>query len=267
MSTAPVIGILGLGEAGSAFAADLGERTRVTGYDPLWSGTPQGFRVAANAAEAVADADLILALTAAPDAAGALDSVLGQAPHGTLYADLSSSSPVLKAQLADTAAASGYLFADAVLLAPVLRARSATPMMASGPGAAAFAAMLSPLGAEITALGERAGEAAAHKLLRSIVVKGLTALLVESLHAAEDQGLLEWFSDHIVTTLSELDADSVAKLLVGTLSHSARRVHEMEATVEMIEAAGGDATMTRATVGVLTSVSAETGIPRGKALR
>lgn len=265
MADSPVIGILGLGEAGSTFATDLGSHARVTGFDPIWSGTPDGFAVASSAAEAVDGADLILALTAAPDAAGALDSVLGRAPAGSLYADLSSSSPSLKAQLAKTAAASGLRFADAVLLAPVLRARGATPIMASGTGADALVEMLTPLGGNVTALSDQAGEAAAHKLLRSIVVKGLTALLVESLRAAEDQGKLEWFSNHVSQTLSEITPDFVIKLLEGTLTHSARRIHEMVAAVEMIESAGGDATMTRATVEVLSSIGER--IPRGKALQ
>ncbi|GAA0820154.1 DUF1932 domain-containing protein [Streptosporangium amethystogenes subsp. fukuiense] len=77
------------------------------------------------------------------------------------------------------------------------------------------------------------GEAAARKLLRSIVVKGLTALMVESLRVAESQGLGRWCYDHLVDTLTGLDGAVVRGLLDGTVAHSVRRVAEMEAAASM----------------------------------
>lgn len=264
----PRIAILGLGEAGSMFADELAAHAQVTGFDPAWMPRPTSFQVADSAADAVRDADVVLALTAGPDAAGALDSVVGHARAGAVYADLSSSSPGLKSELAHTAEKAGLVFSDTVLLAPVLRARLATPVLAAGAGAARLQSLLSALGMNITVVGADAvaGDAAARKLLRSIVVKGLTALMVESLRAAEDRGQLEWFSEHLVETLSDLTPEVVSRLLDGTLTHSVRRIHEMAAAVDMIEAGGGDATMTRATHDVLTTIDA-LGIPRGSVLR
>lgn len=263
----PRIAILGLGEAGLTFATDLGAHAEVTGYDPLWTGQPQDFAVADSARDAVTEADIILAFTAAPDATGALDSVLGIARSGALYADFSSSSPALKTRLAAAAEEAELSFVDAVLLAPVLQARVQTPVLASGPGAQPFAVALSPLGMSITTLGSEPGEAAARKLLRSIVVKGLTALLVEALRSAEDEDMLEWFSEHIAQTLSDITPEFLAKLLDGTLVHSTRRIHEMTAAVEMIESRHGNAAMTRAIVEVLSSIGSDRGLPRGEALR
>jgi 3-hydroxyisobutyrate dehydrogenase-like beta-hydroxyacid dehydrogenase len=262
------IAVLGLGEAGRIFATDFGAHPAgavVTGFDPFWNGTADGYTVAASAAEAVANAEVIIALTAAPDALPLFDSVAEAIPSGAVYADFSSSSPELKVAIAARAETLGVPFVDAVLLAPVPAARIATPVQAAGSGATLLAERLGPLGMNIDPISATAGEAAARKLLRSIVVKGLTALLIESLRAAEDQQLLEWFSGHVTDTLTTLTPAFLTRLVEGTLTHSARRVHEMMAAVEMVEAGGGDPVMTRATVEVIRS-AADLGIPRGAAL-
>lgn len=257
----PRVAFLGLGEAGHAIASGLSAHAHVTGFDPAWTGGPAGFTVSASAAEAVSGADVIIALTAAADAPGALESVLARTADTAIYLDLSTASPDLKRALAATATAHGLTFAEGVLMAPVLRLLARTPVLAAGPGAARAAELLSACGMDILSLGEQVGEAAARKLLRSIVVKGLTALMVESLRVAESQGLERWCYDHLVDTLTELDGDVVRRLLDGTVAHSVRRVAEMEAAASMARAAGQSAAMTLATAEVLKSVPGQ-GVPR-----
>jgi len=57
-------------------------------------------------------------------------------------------------------------------------------MLASGGGAARYAGMLNPLGADIEVLDGPAGLAATRKLLRSVFYKGMAAAVVEALEAA-----------------------------------------------------------------------------------
>ncbi|MCW4386039.1 DUF1932 domain-containing protein [Salinibacterium sp. SYSU T00001] len=266
MSRMVRIAVLGLGAAGRVYAEDLARVAAVVGHDPFLSQESGAFAVAESAADAVKDAEIILAMTPSTAARAALDSVLGHAARGAVYADLSSSGPADKAASAAAAEKGGLLFADAVLMAPVAHKRIATPVVASGPGAARMDELLTPLGMPVEVLDGPAGEAAARKLLRSIVVKGITGLMIESLRAAEQQGLLEWFGDHVTETLTHLTPDFLRGLLEGTMQHSARRVHEMEAAAEMIEQGGDAAAMARATMAVLESIG-ERGIPRGGALR
>ena len=257
------VSVLGLGEAGSIVASDLAQVASVTGFDPLLVGTRKGYSTVDSAAECVSNADVIIALTAAPDAIALFESVFDAIPVGAVYADFSSSSPALKIDLAQRAATRNILFVDAVLMSPVPQKRIATPVQASGSGALALTEMLGPLGMHIEVVGELAGEAAARKLLRSIVVKGLTALLVESLRTADALELTEWFSGHIAETLTTMTPAILTRLIDGTAGHSVRRIHEMSAAVEMVESAGVAAHMTRATVKVLESAADE--IPRGSA--
>jgi hypothetical protein len=95
-----------------------------------------------------------------------------------------------------------------------------------------------------------------------MLLKGLTAVMIESLRASEVQGLSEWFGEHLVVTLASLDRTTLSGLLDGTAQHSGRRIEEMEAAADMTEAAGGSAEITRAVVGVLRSIAAD-GVPHG----
>jgi 3-hydroxyisobutyrate dehydrogenase-like beta-hydroxyacid dehydrogenase len=258
------IGILGLGEAGKIFASDLAKVSNVTGFDPYWNGVADGYTVVGSAADCISGADVVIALTAAPQALELFSSVLADLGPDSVYADFSSASPAQKAETGRLAEGR-VLFADAVLLAPVPAKRIATAAQASGTGAGRLASLLNPLGMTIERIDGEAGQAAARKLLRSILIKGLTALMIESLRTAEVEGLLDWFSDHLLETLTGITQPFLVRLIEGTLGHSERRIHEMEAAAEMVESSGANASMTRAIVEVLKT--ATDGIPRSEALR
>ena len=81
--------VFGLGEAGSLIAADLaaaGEEVR--GFDPADVTTPAGRRpLRRSSARAVAEAAVVLALTASADAPTALCQALDEIPESAIYAD------------------------------------------------------------------------------------------------------------------------------------------------------------------------------------
>jgi len=243
--------VLGLGEAGSAIAADLAaaEGVEVRGYDPADVAAPDGVQRHDDPAKAVADAAVVLAVTTAAHAAAALEEVVAALPPGAIYADLSTASPALERQLAATVAArsSGAGFADVALMAPVPGRGLRTPALVSGPAAEAFAAVMAPLGMPVEVTSTQAGDAATRKLLRSVVMKGLAQLLIESLDAAEAAGLAAETWDHLVAQLTSVDEALVRRLVTDTRQHALRRLHEMEATIDLLDELGVDATMSRAT--------------------
>lgn len=264
-SAAPRVAVLGLGEAGGRIATDLSTRVRITGYDPLWLPTLAGEAAGAvgakaTAAEAVRGAQIVLAVTVAADAPAALASVVGQVPAGTLYVDASTSSPAAKRALAQTAGEAGLRFVDAVLMAPVYQRGAATPVLAAGPAAGDLAATLGPYGMAITPVSDQPGDAAARKLLRSVLVKGLSALLIEGQRTAEQAGLGEWYWAHVEETLAEADGELARRLVIGSRDHGIRRVHEMAAAAQMVAELGEAPTMTEATRAVLDSVAVR-GLP------
>jgi 3-hydroxyisobutyrate dehydrogenase-like beta-hydroxyacid dehydrogenase len=255
---APRICVFGLGEAGSVLAADLAAAgASVAGYDPAPVPTPPGVERHEDPCAAATGAGTVLAVTAAADAAGALAQALDAIPRGAAYADLATAAAGLKRSLAATAAAAGLDFADVALMAPVAGTGLRTPALASGPGAARVVAVLGPFGMPVEHAGDEPGVAAARKLLRSVVVKGLTAAVMESLRAAEAAGLVEETWDNVVAQLTAADEAFVRRLVAGTGRHAARRVHEMEAAAEMLRELGVEPTMTEATAAHLRAVAAD----------
>ncbi|MFP3902459.1 MAG: NAD(P)-binding domain-containing protein, partial [Acidimicrobiia bacterium] len=112
--------VFGLGEAGSAIAADLvAAGVDVHGHDPAEVSTPPGVCRHGDPRAAVDGAGLVLAVTAAADATTALTQALDAIPRRAVYADLSTASAGLKRRLAGIAAGAELRFVDVALMAPV----------------------------------------------------------------------------------------------------------------------------------------------------
>ena len=168
------VAVLGLGEAGSRLASDLtAAGAEVRGYDPLGGGTP---------ADAVAGSDVVLSVNSARDAVEAADGARGTLGQKALYADLNTTAPALKREVAELVGEPR--FADVALLGPVPVRGLNTPALASGGAAEAFAKAFGPLGMPVDVVSARAGDAATLKLLRSVFMKGLAASAIESVRAA-----------------------------------------------------------------------------------
>lgn len=255
------IALFGLGEAGSLFAADfVAADVEVIAYDPAPVGTPHGVTRTAKPAEAVRSAELIVALTAGADSMTALTQALDAIPKSALYADLSTASAGAKRALANTASAAGLLFTDVALMGTVPGRGLRTPALASGPGAARYVEMLETLNVPVARVSDTAGDAAARKLLRSVMMKGLAALVIESMAAAERAGCAEWLWDNLANEISTADEALLARLVRGTETHAKRRLDEMQASAELLAELGQDPLMTRATLENLKRVL-EHGIP------
>jgi 3-hydroxyisobutyrate dehydrogenase-like beta-hydroxyacid dehydrogenase len=253
--------LFGLGEAGSRFASDLtAAGIDVHGYDPAPVTTPAGIIRHDDPISAVSEATVILALTAAGDATTALGQAIDHIAPATLYADLSTASAGLKQQLAATADQHGLLFVDVALMSIVVAEGLRTPAHASGPGAVRYAELLGGLGVPVEAIGEVAGLAATRKLLRSVVVKGLAALLIEAMRAGEAAGQAEWLWGNLVDEFSAAGAPFLARMVHGTGPHALRRFHEMEASAALLSELGVDPLMTRSTIESLRRITEE-GLP------
>jgi 3-hydroxyisobutyrate dehydrogenase-like beta-hydroxyacid dehydrogenase len=230
-----IVALLGLGEAGGHFARDLrAAGVTVRGYDPL----PETGPDVASAAEAADGAELVMSQNSAADAVDAARSVLEVLRPGQTFADLNTGSPELKARLAELVAPTGASFADVALMSPVPGHGIRTPALASGDGAARFASLVEPFGMPVELAGDEPGAAAERKLLRSIVWKGLAAVILEATAAGEAAGKADAVREQILGILAEADEALVERMLTGSRTHARRRVHEMEAVGEMLRSLG-----------------------------
>jgi 3-hydroxyisobutyrate dehydrogenase-like beta-hydroxyacid dehydrogenase len=255
------VAVLGLGEAGSLFAADFAAAgVDVAGFDPGPVATPLRVTRCTEAAAAAAGADVVLAFTAQAHAEPALRQVLGAIVPGAVYADHSTSAPALKATLADVAGAAGVVYVDVALMSPVPGRGVRTPALVSGPGAERYVAVMERFGAPVELVGGRAGEASTRKLLRSVTMKGLAAVVIEAVRAADAAGLAGWLWSDLVAEITAADEALLARLVTGTGQHAGRRVHEMEACASLLESLGVEPVMTRATIDALRRAVAD-GVP------
>lgn len=249
------VAVLGLGEAGTAFAADLiALGVPTAGWDPLPTRSVSGLRRAESAADAVAGADLVLSLNSGASALPAAEAAAASLSPGSLFADLNTTGIAVKREIATAVHSTGASFADVALLAPVPGRGLRTPALASGDGAARYAELLSSLGAPVDVVGPEPGAAAARKLLRSVFMKGLAAALLESLAAAEAAGCADWLRADIVATLRDADESLVDRLVEGSRQHAVRRIAEMEAAAELLRELGLEPRVASTAADVLRSV-------------
>ena len=250
------VAVLGLGEAGSIYAADLARRgVDVTAADPAVPAVPAGVTPAGDAGEAVRGADLVLSLVGGRAAGAVLEEALpAMAPAG-IFADMNTAAPAEKRRLANRAEQHGIPFVDVAILAPVPRARIGTPLVLSGAGADNLLAVLTGWGIPAAAVGNEAGVAAGLKLLRSVFMKSLATTILESVTAARAVGAEDWVIDQIASELGPSGHALVARILEGTPVHAVRREAEMCDARSFLETLGSPHPMTDGAIVWLQSLS------------
>jgi 3-hydroxyisobutyrate dehydrogenase-like beta-hydroxyacid dehydrogenase len=101
------------------------------------------------------------------------------------------------------------------------------------------------------------GDAAARKMLRSVVTKGLTALLIEAMEAAKKRGDSEWLWRHLVELISDADESLLDRFIAGTSTHVDRRIVEMESARDLLESLAVPSPMTTATIESLQRIRSQ----------
>ncbi|MEU7486928.1 DUF1932 domain-containing protein [Streptomyces sp. NPDC042319] len=240
------VGILGLGEAGALYATGFAEHDwEVSGFDPGDVPTPSGVARAATAVEAVQGCDLVLSLTGAKAAPAVAQDVAPHLEATTVYADMNAGAPELKRQIADVISkGSRAVFADVSVIGSVPKYRHRTALVASGQGASVIADYFGTLGAPVEDLGDEPGAASARKLLRSLFMKGLGAVIVEAVDAGRAAGDEPWVREQIAKEL--VDGESaLERLYHGTFKHADRRGREVAAAAELVAELGLDTGLAR----------------------
>ena len=232
-----IIAILGIGEAGGTFARDLiNAGVQVRGWDPNPRNLPDELDFTSSNPVAVSGADIILSVNWASVARDVAAEVASKLHPGQLFADMNTAAPQLKREIAPIIDKTGALFVDAALMDPVPPKGLGTQVYASGSGAKRFAELMTPLGMPVTYLDAEPGDAATHKLVRSIMYKGVAAVIMECLEAAEALDMTEYARAQMLKII--YDEPMIDRFVTGSLKHAKRRVEEMEAVVEMLNSIG-----------------------------
>lgn len=252
----PTVAIIGLGEAGRAIAADLvALGVKVTGWDPVVQAVP-GVSITPTGAAAVQEAEVVLSVNSAKAARHVVASVLPALGSGHVFADLNTSAPALKKELAQMLACSGACFVDVALMMPVPGNGLRTPSLAAGAGARRFVELMRPLGMPVELVSDEPGAAASRKLLRSIFIKGLHAAFLEGYAVADRLGWTDWYLAEVGNSLDNLSAGAIERILRGSKTHAVRRIDEMQAAADLVREVGLTARVSVAAAGTLLDLAA-----------
>ncbi|MBT5264363.1 MAG: NAD(P)-dependent oxidoreductase [Rhodospirillaceae bacterium] len=243
---------IGFGEAGPLIAKGLIEAGAgpVSAYDILvevgetragWIEKARSFGAmpAASPADAVADAEVVFSTVTSKEALVAAEAVAPHLQPGQFYLDLNSCSPGKKQAAAVAVEGSGAEYVDVAVMDTVPGRGHKVSMLLSGVAVERVIERLAPFDMKLDPVGDAVGQASTVKMARSVFVKGLEAILCESLTAAERVGVQDRVLDSIQGSFPGLDWRKLATYHMGrVVEHAKRRADEMESVAETLEELG-----------------------------
>jgi 3-hydroxyisobutyrate dehydrogenase-like beta-hydroxyacid dehydrogenase len=255
------LGLIGFGEAGFHLAKGL----RASGAGAIYAydvnaNTP-GLRdiIRSRAQDSAAQlvdspfdlahaATVLISVVTAASARNACRQIMEYLRPSHIYADFNSVSPELKRAIAGDVAIAGAQFVEGAIMAPVPPNGHRVPILLNGSPACALKEILSPFGMQLDILNAEIGAATAVKMCRSIVVKGLEALLFECVMAAEPYGAADRVFASLGQTFPGIQWPELASYMVSrVVVHGERRAREMEEVARTLKAAGVEPVMSEAT--------------------
>jgi 3-hydroxyisobutyrate dehydrogenase-like beta-hydroxyacid dehydrogenase len=249
--SAPRIGILGFGEVGQRFAADLragGAARSLATFDLLLHQAAAGaalrrhaeaqrVEMRTDAAGLAESSDLIFSAVTAAQTLAAAQSLCARPLHGAWVIDLNSAAPATKIGCAALVAAAGGRYVEAAVMTSVPPHGIRVPMLLGGEHAAAAEPLLRSLGFVAETVSAELGVASAIKLCRSVIIKGLEALVIESFSAARAHGVEERVLASLKETYPQFDWEKQGDYLFSrVIQHGKRRAEEMLASAQMLDA-------------------------------
>jgi 3-hydroxyisobutyrate dehydrogenase len=262
--------LVGYGEVGRIFGAALAGAgvASVTAYDILsidasWMATARarasqdGVTLVPEIGRAVAQGSLVISAVTAAATTLAAQEIADASHPGTFVLDVNSSSPATKAACADVVARVGGRYVEAAVMSSVPPHGIRVPMLLGGPHASTLQPTLAALGFAATVGSTSYGVVSAIKLCRSVVIKGMEALAIESLLAARRYGVEREVMASLAETFPGLDwVRQATWFWQRVVQHGRRRAEEMREAAATVEDVGIRARMAAATADVQAWVAA-----------
>ncbi len=245
------VGLVGYGEVGRILAEDLCARGAewVGAYDlkldtcaqgPLREhAAAHGVMLVASHAALAAECDLLICAVTAGQTVAAAAACAERLVRGTWFLDFNSASPGGKQDAASRIEAAGGRYVEGAVMTSVPPHRIRVPLLLGGPYAVALAPKLAALGFCPQVTSAQFGVASASKMCRSVMIKGLEALVIESLTAARAYGVEAAVLASLQETFPGIEWDrQAAYFFQRVIRHGRRRAEEMREAARTIEEAG-----------------------------
>jgi 3-hydroxyisobutyrate dehydrogenase-like beta-hydroxyacid dehydrogenase len=246
------IGLVGYGEVGKILAAALVQR------DVAWVGTwdillpdpvagpamrahAEAARVvpATSLADLLVRADVVISAVTASQAVAVAREAVPSIRPGTWFVDMNSASPGAKREMSASIDGAGGRFVESAVMTSVPPYGIKVPMLLGGARAAELRDLLVPLGFAMEIAATEVGVASAVKMCRSVMIKGLEALVTESFTAARAYGVEDRVLASLHETFPALDWEALGSYLMSRSAlHGKRRAEEMREVAVTVREAG-----------------------------
>lgn len=235
--------IIGCGEVGLCYAkafVDAGFTIRAM-IDEHPSSTLSEFAQAAGSSvlqapdSKMADADLVVSCVFGGVALEVFKKSAPWMRKGAFYADFTTADPDDMRKAHQHARMHGIQFVDVAIMGAISASRSSTPLICAGEDCSLVLSVMQQCASPIRQVGTKPGEAATLKLLRSIFTKGLEALSIECLMAAEEKGLRPQLYD-VLSDIDQMSLKDFMELSVRThVIHAKRRLKEVQEAKKLMK--------------------------------
>ena len=245
------VGLVGYGEVGRILAEDLRARgvAEVATFDIKLGGpaaaplvehaAAHGVRLAASHAELAARSDLIVSAVTASQAVAVAQACAPAIARDAWFLDFNSASPGAKIRAAGFVDGAGGRYVEGAVMTSIPPYRIRVPLLLGGSHANALAPLLNALGFDAKLGSEQLGVASATKMCRSVMIKGLEAMVIESFTAARAYGVEDQVVASLYETFPGIDWEKQgAYFFQRVIEHGRRRAEEMREAAQTVREVG-----------------------------
>lgn len=220
------IACLGFGQVGSTFAPVLADRgAEVLCFDPrIKDPDCQPPNVTFGSfPEVLAGADVVLSMVTTEMAQDVAKQSRRHLRTEQVYVDLSSTAPSIEKDIADAFSRTDAIFVEGAILGAVAATGAKTRILLGGYNAGPTADLLNRYGLNCEPYREEIGAASSFKMLRSVFSKGVEAVLIETLLAAERGGVRGDIWSEICGTFETVTFEKMARTWITSHAVACKR--------------------------------------------
>ncbi|MEO5697737.1 MAG: DUF1932 domain-containing protein [Burkholderiaceae bacterium] len=244
------VGLVGYGEVGRILAEDLRvQGLRVTAHDLKLGGphagallehaAAHGVVLATTTAELAAQADFIVSAVTASQAVPVARACAPAVRPGIWFLDFNSASPGAKQRAAALIDGAGGRYVEGAVMTSMPPYRIKVPLLLGGSNARQLQPLLGTLGFDARVASDKLGVASATKMCRSVMIKGLEAMVIESFTTARAYGVEDAVIASLHETFPGIDWEKqAAYFFQRVIEHGRRRSEEVREVAETVREIG-----------------------------
>lgn len=251
------VGFLGFGEAGSSIAGGLADAgfSGMVAYDIAWESSDLireraseiGVELVSTPGDLAERVDTVFSAVVCSQAAIAAASIEDHLNQSHTYLDINSVAGGVKIGIAESFSERDLRYLDVAVMGNIKRDIARIPLLVAGPDAAETMERFSAVPVDATVVSDNVGDAARIKMFRSLFVKGLEALALESMMASYATGTHDQVLKSLEHTFGKYTFSGLITHLVERHAvHGERRADELLQVAASVQEAGVEPIMAQA---------------------